>query len=526
MTSSSTGLTIFPTLNSPTQVEYGDWGNDLSPIFQNDGDPQECWTIELIVDNGAASVDISFSTSNDPLAPGIGMVDCGGGVWCCTTNQAVPPATCDASWTPPTLCAGSSPIDLDTTTLGTGVFSGPGVNSGNGMFDPSGLSGTVSVTFTVGDPLFNCSVTQDIEIIDLTPPTLNDTTICSGGTVDLDATVTGGSGGSCDYTLVLDDSYGDGWNGGEVDIYINGVLFQLDATVASCGGFGNVPCQNIITLPVVDGDLITLYYTAGSWNSENTITMYDENMVLVNSINNPPNGWLGGGITVTCPAPTYTYSWSPAGGLSDPNIATPTANVGTTTTYAVTVTQSGGCSQTSNVTVTIDPCGLAAELKEFTGVCFENDVMLNWSTINELNNDYFIVEYSTTGSDFIEIGIVNGKGNSNSEQHYGFRHKDPLAIANYYRLKQVDIDGNVKTYSAISVRCDNNSIHAFLNNNEQLVITADAPILNVKVLDPTGRILYSGSETIIDVSNHSATIFFLEIETASFIARKKVLNAK
>ena len=177
ITSSSTGLTIFPNINSPTQVEFGDWGNDLSPIFQYDGDPMECWTIELIVDNDAAAVNVSFSTSNDPFAPGVGMVDCGGGVWCCSTSLSVPPATCDSDWTPPTVCAGSGPVDLDNYTLGTGVFSGTGVNSGNGMFDPTGLSGFVPVTFTVGDAQFNCSTTLNIEIIDLTPPNLTDTTI-------------------------------------------------------------------------------------------------------------------------------------------------------------------------------------------------------------------------------------------------------------------------------------------------------------------------------------------------------------
>ncbi|MBI3511662.1 MAG: gliding motility-associated C-terminal domain-containing protein [Bacteroidetes bacterium] len=42
-----------------------------------------------------------------------------------------------------------------------------------------------------------------------------------------------------------------------------------------------------------------------------------------------------------CPGATYNYSWSPTTGLSNPNIANPTALVSTAITY--TVTTSGGC---------------------------------------------------------------------------------------------------------------------------------------------------------------------------------------
>jgi hypothetical protein len=49
----------------------------------------------------------------------------------------------------------------------------------------------------------------------------------------------------------------------------------------------------------------------------------------------------------------FTYSWSPTAGLSDPNIYNPIANPSTTTTYTVTVGL-GGCSDTDDVTVTVN----------------------------------------------------------------------------------------------------------------------------------------------------------------------------
>jgi gliding motility-associated-like protein len=48
-----------------------------------------------------------------------------------------------------------------------------------------------------------------------------------------------------------------------------------------------------------------------------------------------------------------TYSWTPVGGLSDPGIANPVAQVDTTTTYISTVTSSGGCVAYDTVTVDV-----------------------------------------------------------------------------------------------------------------------------------------------------------------------------
>lgn len=51
--------------------------------------------------------------------------------------------------------------------------------------------------------------------------------------------------------------------------------------------------------------------------------------------------------------------WSPTTGLSNANIANPVASPSVTTTYTATTTNSYGCSATSSVTVTVNPCNLA-----------------------------------------------------------------------------------------------------------------------------------------------------------------------
>ncbi|MCB0479420.1 MAG: SprB repeat-containing protein, partial [Crocinitomicaceae bacterium] len=293
ITSATTGVSMNFNQLTANSAEWGDWDNDAAPIFMDDGDPQECFTLVLQVD--AQPTSVTFAGSSNATSVGSGFTQLNGR-WSCNETVAFPPATCSASWTPPIVCLGSTgTIDLNTTTTGTGTFSGPGVNSGTGIFDPTGLSGTVSVTFTVGDALFNCSQTEDIQIVDLNP-NLAGSSVCQGDCVDLDATVTGATViPSCEYTLLLHDSWGDGWNGGaNVDIYINGVLYLLNQTVAGS--------NNTITIPVQDGDLITLDYLAGtSFNSENSMTMYDANGAQVGYVSNPSTGFQGSGITVSCP---------------------------------------------------------------------------------------------------------------------------------------------------------------------------------------------------------------------------------
>ena len=77
-----------------------------------------------------------------------------------------------------------------------------------------------------------------------------------------------------------------------------------------------------------------------------------------------------------------------------------------------------------------------------------NNVVLNWSTAQESNNSNFEVQRSLDGSNWSTIAIMMGAGNSNTVQRYTFTDKNMTATAAYYRIKQVDIDGNYE-YSII-----------------------------------------------------------------------------
>jgi hypothetical protein len=90
----------------------------------------------------------------------------------------------------------------------------------------------------------------------------------------------------------------------------------------------------------------------------------------------------------------------------------------------------------------------------FTANANGMDAVLNWATATEINNKGFEVERSLDGSNFKTIGFVEGNINSGSVKNYRFTDNRALEMfagaSVYYRLKQVDLDGNY-SYSNIAL---------------------------------------------------------------------------
>ncbi|MFT3946301.1 MAG: zinc-dependent metalloprotease [Agriterribacter sp.] len=121
------------------------------------------------------------------------------------------------------------------------------------------------------------------------------------------------------------------------------------------------------------------------------------------------------------------------------------------TAYAVTANFSTGLSAygigfTGNTALLVEWGNIQAS------VVNENAV-LKWETITEVNNDHFEVEKSSDGLHFEIIGRVKGRGNSNSNTIAAYEYVDVNVNSAgtgkvYYRIKQVDTDGN-QSYSKI-----------------------------------------------------------------------------
>ncbi len=94
---------------------------------------------------------------------------------------------------------------------------------------------------------------------------------------------------------------------------------------------------------------------------------------------------------------------------------------------------------------------LPIELISFTAKLLGDIVSVNWSTATEINNDYFEIQRCGPDLNWIQIALVPGAGNSNGTLHYTHYDRSPLKGISYYRLKQVDFDGQFTYSDAVAV---------------------------------------------------------------------------
>ncbi len=81
--------------------------------------------------------------------------------------------------------------------------------------------------------------------------------------------------GTCgSFQIELNDQYGDGWNGGSLDIELNGIILQ---NITLLNGAG----PELISFPVDSGDIINLVYNPGDWPEENWYEVFDNNGILI-----------------------------------------------------------------------------------------------------------------------------------------------------------------------------------------------------------------------------------------------------
>jgi hypothetical protein len=96
---------------------------------------------------------------------------------------------------------------------------------------------------------------------------------------------------------------------------------------------------------------------------------------------------------------------------------------------------------TSNIT-------LPLQLLNFSGKVNNDNIVLNWTTKNELNTDYFIIERSNNGLYYSYEGTTSSMNTPSPIHNYQYQVKNTVNGTNYFRLKMVDKNGRF-TYSNI-----------------------------------------------------------------------------
>ena len=150
----------------------------------------------------------------------------------------------------------------------------------------------------------------------------------------------------------------------------------------------------------------------------------------------------------------------------------------------------GGCTGSDTVAFDIT-CNLPVNLTDFTVTKQAASVVLDWTTGSESNNRGFEVEHAIDGSSWKKIAFQASKaaeGNSVSPLAYQYKHIDPANGTNYYRLKQVDLDGKWEYSPVRQVKMNGHNIIVYPNPaRDKILIKGLTGNEIIQLCDVTGR---------------------------------------
>ncbi|CAN5134443.1 hypothetical protein BH09BAC5_BH09BAC5_03720 [soil metagenome] len=139
---------------------------------------------------------------------------------------------------------------------------------------------------------------------------------------------------------------------------------------------------------------------------------------------------------------------------------------------------------------------LPVEFLSFEGEKVDNYHSLNWKTATELNNDHFILERSTEGNTFVEVGRVNGAGTSTQINSYQLNDYHPEEGWNYYRVRQVDFNGHSTISSLVALEYHSTvefveNVHPVPSNDFVSFdfVSPDGGQIHYQILDCSGRVV-------------------------------------
>jgi hypothetical protein len=178
---------------------------------------------------------------------------------------------------------------------------------------------------------------------------------------------------------------------------------------------------------------------------------------------------------------------------------------------------------------------LPVQLVSFTAnLGLDQTVSLQWIATLESNARIFVVERSADNNRFDAIDTVGAVNNGRFTITYQSTDKRPLHGLNFYRLKMVDVEGDVNYSPIVVIRVTNEKSPLVYPNPANTVVhiaKGTEPVKLVNVYDIAGKIILrvpEVSQAVIDipVATISNGLYFVEIVTPNSVYREKLVIHK
>ncbi|RYF26847.1 MAG: hypothetical protein EOO42_00355 [Flavobacteriales bacterium] len=135
---------------------------------------------------------------------------------------------------------------------------------------------------------------------------------------------------------------------------------------------------------------------------------------------------------------------------------------------------------------------LPVKLTAFNANEKNGSIRLNWSTASETNSSHYNILRSSTANDFSKISQVSASGTTNNTSNYSFVDETPQPGTNYYKLQQVDFNGDNETFGPVSatIPVPKTDFSVVKNGNDIVlqIYAAKAQNGKIEVADINGKI--------------------------------------
>lgn len=195
-----------------------------------------------------------------------------------------------------------------------------------------------------------------------------------------------------------------------------------------------------------------------------------------------------------------------------------------TTTNEVTIASLSNTHLFPWWTLTSSISPLPVELVDFQAVLNNSrTVDLTWTTLSEINNDYFVVQRSVDGFSWQNLTLVDGNGTTSVQHDYACVDEYPSNGITYYRLQQVDFDGAI-SYSVIrSVSLSQQENVLVLPNpfDDQciLYLGEKTSIKSIEIINALGQLVQQVSvetadqkNVVLDFSKMASGMYYLKAD--------------
>ncbi len=167
-----------------------------------------------------------------------------------------------------------------------------------------------------------------------------------------------------------------------------------------------------------------------------------------------------------------------------------------------------------------------------------NRVVLNWQTASEIDNEGFQVQKSSDGKSFEDLHFVNSK-RSTGIKNYRYVDNHPINGINYYRLKQIDYNGdfafseitsvkNANEVSPVSIYPNpvriNEVVNVFVEAYQSESAQVKVYAVSGAMISNTKHYLNSGLNKVnVQTGNLAEGLYIVSIEVGSKVFNKRLI---